>query len=112
MSAAWLPEIVGNPAGMRDLAGALRGEAFAIAGRASQLEAEVKAMVFEGPAGDEFRAHMSAATAQADAVAQDLVSTANLLETSATQVEAAQRERERRLQELAEAAQRQKGPAP
>jgi hypothetical protein len=42
-------------------------------------------------------------------VANDLLSTANLLETSATQVEAEQRERERRLQQMREEAKQAAG---
>jgi uncharacterized protein YukE len=103
VSSVWLPEVVGNPVGMRALAVELRGDATAIGELAGELDAEVKRMIFEGPAADEFRARMQASSAQCKSAATELLSTAALLETSATQVEAAQRERLRRMEEMRQA---------
>jgi uncharacterized protein YukE len=107
VSSVWLPEVVGDPAGMRALAAALRGDANAIGRLAGELDGEARGMVFEGPAADAFRADVSGWTGNLRGVAADLLGTASLLETSATQVEAEQRDRERRLQQMREEAARQ-----
>ena len=108
MSSVWLPEVVGDPAGMRALAAGLRGDATAVGELASELDGEVKRMVFEGPAADEFHARMQASIGQCTSAATELLSTANLLDTSATQVGAAQQERLRRMDEMRQAALAQK----
>jgi uncharacterized protein YukE len=97
---AWLPEIPGDPAGMRALAAFLRGIASDVGSQSSDLRGEVASMTFEGPAGDAFRERMQSLTERARPAADELLELAGLLERSATEVEAAQRERERRLAEM------------
>jgi hypothetical protein len=85
---------------MRALAAVLR----AYAGDAASLEAaaatDAASMTFEGPAGDAFRGRMIQSGARVRRSVDQLLSVAQLLEISATEVEAAQRERERRLDEM------------
>ena len=95
-----LPEIAGDPAGMRALAQTLRSEAAWIGTCAADLQARVDAVEFVGPAADRFDARMQACTRRCIRVAERLLDVAALLERSAAEVEAAQRERERRLEEL------------
>ena len=97
---AWLPEIPGNPAGMRALAGTLRGLASDVASQATDATGEVKSMTFEGPAGDAFRERMQSLTERARAVADQLQQLAALLERSATDVEAAQQARAEKLAQM------------
>jgi hypothetical protein len=104
MNPPWLPEVVGDPAGMRALAGVLRAEASTLALRRSYLEETAKGVVFEAPAGNEFRARLSTWNDQTDGVVQELLGTASLLERSASEVEALLAERARRLEQLAESA--------
>jgi uncharacterized protein YukE len=103
VTSVWLPEVVGDPAGMRTLAASLRSDASALASLASDLAGEIASMTFEGPAATEFRERTRARQTRLTDYAGRLLDVASLLETSATEVEAAQRERERRLAELREA---------
>jgi uncharacterized protein YukE len=100
VTSVWLPEIPGDPAGMRALAASLRGDAATIASLADGLGAEVAGMTFEGPAATEFFDRMQATRQRCSDLATRLLDLASLLEVSATEVEAAQRERERRLEEM------------
>ena len=88
-----LPEIPGDPAGMRALAASLRTDATPIAVVATSLKAPLDAVEVVGPAAD-----------RCVRLAERLADTAALLERSASEVEAAQRERERRLAEMREEA--------
>jgi uncharacterized protein YukE len=97
---AWLPEIPGDPAGMRVLAGLLRNIAADVGSQSSDLRGDVTSMTFEGPAGDAFRERMQSVTERARATADQLLDLAGLLEHSATEVEAAQRERAERLAQM------------
>jgi uncharacterized protein YukE len=102
-----LPEIPGDPAGMRALAATLRGIASDIANLESELTGQVRGMVFQGPAGDAFREGMSGVGERAGNAAQELQGLSDLLERSASEVEAAQREREQRLEQMREEAARE-----
>ena len=107
MSDVWLPEIPGDPAGMRALAGELRGRAGVVAAVSGTLARRVEATLFVGPAAERFRERIAASGERCRALSERLLAVSSLLESAATEVEAAQRERERRLAELRrEAAER------
>jgi uncharacterized protein YukE len=97
----WLPPVVGDPAGMRSLASSLRRWSDRISQVDSDVTGAVSAMTFEGPAGDRFRAAASRSGSRATAVAERLQSVAGTLERSAAEVEQAQADRLRRLEEMA-----------
>ena len=99
-----LPEIPGDPAGMRALAASLRNDATQIAVVAKSLKAQLDAVEFVGPAADRFEDRLRASSSRCVRLAERLADTAALLERSASEVEAAQRERERRLAEMREEA--------
>jgi uncharacterized protein YukE len=100
MGTPWLPEVPGDPAGMRALAASLRGYAARAAGIADSVEAALAATTFEGPAAGPLREEQRSSTQTFRRAAEELQELARLLETSAAEVEAAQRERERRLAEM------------
>lgn len=88
---------------MRALAASLRGDAATIAGVGADLAGEVGGMIFEGPAATEFFARMEATQKRCSDMADRLLALAGLLEVSASEVEAAQRERERKLEAMRQA---------
>jgi uncharacterized protein YukE len=96
----WLPEVVGDPAGMRALASSLRRSAEQISQVDADVSAAVSSMTFEGPAGDRFRSAATSTGSRATSAAERLQSLAGTLERSATEVEQAQAERLRRLEEM------------
>jgi uncharacterized protein YukE len=95
-----LPEIPGDPAGMRALAGALQGDAGAIEGVASGIGTAVGSMTFEGPAADRFRDSAQASGKTLGDCANRLRDTARLLETKAAEVEQKQRERQAKIDQM------------
>jgi hypothetical protein len=95
-----LPEVPGDPAGMRALASALRTDATGIAVLSYTLGTRVDAAEFYGPAADRIEGRIRAAEKRWVALAERLLALSRLLEVSATQVEIEQRERERKLAEL------------
>jgi hypothetical protein len=95
-----LPEVPGDPAGMRALASSLRADGALIATIATSLEGRVDTVEFVGPAATRFEGRMGASVRRCVRVAERLIEAAALLERSAAEVEAAQRERERRLTEM------------
>jgi len=97
-----LPPIPGDPAGMRALAGALRGDVRDLEGVASGLGTAVGTMTFEGPAADRFRDETQSSTRTATGVASQLTDLANAIERKANEVEQAQHERLRKMQEIRE----------
>ena len=97
----WLPPIPGDPAGMRALAGSLRRTADQISQVDADVGSTVSAMTFEGPAGDRFRAAASRSGRAATGAADNLQGLGDLLERSAAEVEQAQADRLRRLEEMA-----------
>ena len=88
--------VPGDPAGMRALAGLLRGQAAVVAGAARGVEQAVKGIVFEGPAADRFRRELALWQFGPAAVTGELERLAALLERGAASVEAAQEEAARR----------------
>jgi uncharacterized protein YukE len=99
-----LPPIVGDPAGMRALAGFLRSTAGQVGSFGSELVAVDKGMTFEGPAAEEFSARMQSFRSRCEGAAHELQGLAARLDTAAERVEAELRERERLLRERAAAA--------
>jgi uncharacterized protein YukE len=85
---------------MRSLAGTLRGHAARAAAIGESVGSTLAALVFEGPAAGPFRERQRDAASAFRTSAEELQALAGLLESSATEVEAAQRERERRLAEM------------
>lgn len=96
----WLPEIPGDPAGMRALAAGLRADATALAVLSSEVGTRVHAAEFYGPAADRVEARIDASGKRCVSLAERLLEVARVLDVSAAQVEAAQQERERKLAEL------------
>jgi uncharacterized protein YukE len=96
----WLPEVVGDPAGMRALASSLRSAADRISQIDADIAGAVGAMTFQGPAGDRFRTRSEGSGRVATRCAERLQGLAATLERSATEVEQAQAERLRRLEEM------------
>jgi uncharacterized protein YukE len=95
-----LPPIPGDPAGMRALAAALRADATRLAALAAGLLTRVQALEFYGPAADRFDQRMEESSRRVVGLAERLLALAALLESSATEVEAAQRARELKLAEM------------
>ena len=85
------PVIPGDPAGMRNLAQVLRGQAGKTSGAQANVDGAAGSMVFEGPAGERFRSRMRAVTAGLDSVVSGLGEVAGQLERAADEVEASQR---------------------
>ena len=96
----WLPEVVGDPAGMRALASSLRQAADRVSGIESDVAGAVSSMTFEGPAGDTFRTRTAGTGRVATSVAERLQGLAATVERSAAQVEQEQAERLRRLEQM------------
>jgi len=88
-----LPEVPGDPAGMRALAGALKGDARDLEGVASGLGSAVDSMTFEGPAAQRFRDGAQDSRSSLARASSGLTDLATLLETKADEVEAAQKAR-------------------
>jgi hypothetical protein len=95
-----LPPVVGEPAGMRALAASLRSDAASTAVVAADAASTVDGMEFYGPAARRIDAAVTSRARSAGRLAERLMALAGLLERSASEVEAAQRERERKLEQL------------
>jgi len=95
-----IPEVPGDPAGMRALASALKGDARDIESVASGLGNAVESMTFKGPAGDRFRTEAQSSSSSLGDCATRLTDLAGFLETKATEVEAAQKARLDRINAL------------
>lgn len=79
--------IAADPNRMRATAASLRSDAELVAGLAAQLQSQVDAMQFSGPAADEFRASTQEQSTQVQQIAGDLGELANQILVSAAQVE-------------------------
>jgi hypothetical protein len=99
-SGYWLPEVPGDPAGMRRLAGQLRGDASSITAVAGRISSAVGSMTFEGPAADRLRGDSRIATTGIADNSERLTSVARMLDESAEEVERLQRERLERMAEM------------
>lgn len=95
-----LPPVIGDPAGMRALAAALRSDAAAVAVVAAEVASTIDQLEFYGPAATRIDDRVGLTAKAAGRFADELTTTAALLERSATQVEMEQRERERQLERL------------
>jgi hypothetical protein len=95
-----LPPVVGDPAGMRALAAALRSDAAMVAVVAADAAAAVDGLEFYGPAADRIDSGVRSSSRQVGGLADQLMSTAALLERAASDVEAQQRAREQELERL------------
>lgn len=104
----WLPEVVGDPAGMRSLAATLRSIGSQIAQVESGIDSAVAGMTFEGPAGNRFRGRARGMGRVAHSAAAKLEDVAATLERSATQVEQEQADRLRKLEQMREELERSK----
>jgi uncharacterized protein YukE len=98
-----LPPIVGDPAGMRALAGYLRSTAGRLGGFGADLSGIDKGMTFEGPAAEQFSARLQSFGSRCEGAAHELQAVALRLDAAADRVEAEIRERERLLRERAAA---------
>jgi hypothetical protein len=95
-----LPPVVGDPAGMRALAAALRSDAAMVAIVAADASATIDGLEFYGPAADRVEARVRSSSRQGGELAEQLMSTSALLERAAADVEAQQRAREQELERL------------
>jgi hypothetical protein len=95
-----LPAVPGDPAGMRALAAALRNDAASAALLSAAVARRFGGLEFYGPAAERIGADVTSSSRASGDVADQLLITAALLERSASEVEAAQRLRERKLEEL------------
>jgi uncharacterized protein YukE len=96
----YLPEVPGDPAGMRALASTLRGHAGAVGGLASGIDSDVSGMTFEGPAAETFRTRMANVVDAYRDAQTHLHDLAGKLETAATEVEAQQHARAVKLDQM------------
>jgi hypothetical protein len=85
---------------MRALAATLRGRAAAVAVVAAEVDARMNAAEFVGPAADRLRETVDGSGRRCAALGHRLLDVANLLERSASEVEAAQAERARVIKDL------------
>lgn len=97
-----LPEIPGDPAGMRVLAGQLKGDAGRIEGVAAGIGSAVGSMTFQGPAADRFQSRTQSSGNSLGDCADRLNDLARLLEVKADEVEQLQRDRLERIRQLRE----------
>jgi ABC-type transporter Mla subunit MlaD len=100
MGLPWLPEVPGDPAGMRALAAALRGDARSVSTLTDGVGSAIGGATFEGPAATAIRDRLASYGRALDDVAQGLEALAGRLDTAAAEVERQQAERERRLAEM------------
>ena len=106
-----LPEVPGDPAGMRALAGALKGDARQIEGVASGIGGTVGSMTFQGPAADRLQDTTQSSGRTLGDCAEQLNDLARLLEVKADEVEQKQRDRLERIEQLREELSAQGVPA-
>ena len=97
----WLPPVVGDPAGMRALAGSLRGTAEQISGVDARRRQHGLVDDVRRTGRRPFPHGRLDERPRRTAVADSLQSLAGLLERSAAEVEQAQADRLRRLEEMA-----------
>lgn len=85
--------VIGDPAGMRSFAAGLRSDADAIGAGADRITSTMDVLEFYGPAAVRLNARVSTAGTAGARLADQLLATAAMLERSASEVEAQQRER-------------------
>ena len=95
-----LPEVVGDPAGMRQLASELKQDARKLTDVAGRLTSSAGAMTFDGPAGDRFRRLADSSTGDLTGHAEQLTALAGKLMKAAEEVERLQQARLRKIAEL------------
>jgi ABC-type transporter Mla subunit MlaD len=100
MGMPWLPEIPGDPAGMRALASAVRGDARSVSTLTEGIGTAIGNATFEGPAATAIRDRLASYGRSLGDVSQGLEALAGRLDTAAAEVEQQQAERERRLAQL------------
>jgi hypothetical protein len=98
MSVVVPPPVVGDPAGMRALATALRTAAADFASIGSSIASLVNGLDFEGPAARRIRGRVHDRTSVIETAARGLNDLADLLMRAAAEVEAAQAARQRALE--------------
>ena len=98
-----LPPVVGDPAGMRSLAAALRSTAQAVGATDSAVWGRASVLEFSGPAAERLAGEMSGWHASVKGAADELAATSDLLLRAAAQVEEELRARARLLEAMAEA---------
>jgi hypothetical protein len=95
-----LAPIIGDPAGMRALAGTLRSAANSLGTVDDSVWGKARRTSFTGPAADRLSGAMGAWHGDISGAANELSDAADLLLRAATDVETALRERARLLAEL------------
>jgi hypothetical protein len=95
-----IPDVPGDPAGMRALAAGLRSDAQAIGDVGSSLKSRFDSIDFYGPAADRIEGQTSNVGKVCTDVASGLIEAASLLETWAGRVEARQAAAVRKASEL------------
>ncbi|HEX9379908.1 MAG TPA: hypothetical protein VF891_00290 [Gaiellaceae bacterium] len=96
------PLPVGDPVGMKELAGLCKDVAGTLGSLGEDVTAIPKQMTFEGPAADAFQARMQSAGSQVTSAAHQLQDYAGRLESAAAEVMRQIAERNAALQKLAE----------
>jgi hypothetical protein len=107
-----LPPVPGDPAGMRALAAALRADASSLSEAAAAVRGRIDSLEFYGPAADRIQNRIGRSCQSCTNVGDRLLLVAAALERGATEVEAEQRARLRKLEELRREAVRAAAGAP
>jgi hypothetical protein len=95
-----VPDVPGDPAGMRALAATLRSDADAAGELGSSLRSRFESIEFYGPAADRIEGRTGAVGRACVDVANGLAELAGLLDTWAARVEAAQAAAAREVAEI------------
>jgi hypothetical protein len=95
-----LPPVSGDPDGMRSLAASLRADAEGVAVVAAKAASTIDGLEFYGPAADRIDGEVRTSAKGAGQLADRLLAVAATLDRAAAEVEAEQRARERKLDEL------------
>jgi hypothetical protein len=92
-----IPPVIGDPAGMRALASTLRGAASSLGNADDAVWSKASSLSFVGPAANRLASAIGSWHGDISGASHRLSDTAALLERAATDVEIAQRERQRLL---------------
>jgi uncharacterized protein YukE len=108
MSSIVIPPMpVGDPGGMRELAGICKNVAGTLGPLGDDVTALPKQMTFEGPAAEAFQGRMTSLGTKVSSAAHQLQDHAGRLESAAAEVERLIAERNAALQRLAEEQRRE-----
>jgi hypothetical protein len=98
-----LPDVFGDPAGLRELARQLRGRSTDLGSLEHDLLGTARGLTFEGPAGDDFRGRVDGLGSALAAGANELTGLAARVDAAADTIEAEQKALAKALEERREA---------